>query len=165
VPSPGNPALAPPSPLAVPRATSAQGAVTVAATGATIVEAGLEGHAHDLLAGRVDIRWQVDLDDASPSAAPMPAPTPGATAGEQTRAAMLALTRPPLTFCYQSLTNSNGGAVLALDRVRFIGQDAVFVVSSVPGRPDVVHVWVVDVACGTTGVAVAPKDDKIVTRS
>ncbi len=156
---------APPSALPTPAPRAAlQAPVAVATSDITISDSGLDRHANDLLTGRVAAQ-QVHLGGPDPLDAPALPPAPDVPSNMQTRAAVRELVSPSLVTCYRTLTNYNGGTVLALDRVRFGGQPSVFVILSVPDTPGAVHVWIINIDCGTAGTAMAQRGDKIVLRS
>ncbi|OAA21563.1 hypothetical protein UG55_105810 [Frankia sp. EI5c] len=60
-----------------------------------------------------------------------------------------------LRMCYDSLAAQAGGTVLALDRVRFDGQEAILLVISLPGQGNAARLVVIDAHCGVVPVSSA----------
>ncbi|SNQ51436.1 conserved hypothetical protein [Frankia canadensis] len=66
------------------------------------------------------------------------------------------LDTPELRTCYQSLLAQTGGAILAIDRVRYDGRPALLIVLSIPMQPSTARLLVVDPQCGMTSAYAAP---------
>ncbi|WP_051102491.1 hypothetical protein [Parafrankia elaeagni] len=121
-------------------------------------------HGHALLAGRIAVTrltWSVAGAPSPRADDPLPAPPragesgPGDALGGQstplqnTPASLARLIdTPQLRMCYDGLAAQTGGAVIALDRVRFDDQAAIMIVLSVAGQPTSTRLVILDAHCG-----------------
>lgn len=121
-------------------------------------------HGHALLAGRIAVTrlaWSM-VGAPSPRADdPLAAPPraggsgPGDAQGRQStpmqntpESLVRLIDTPQLRMCYDGLAAQTGGAVIALDRVRFDDQAAIMIVLSVAGQPTSTRLVIIDAHCG-----------------
>ncbi|MEX5635484.1 hypothetical protein [Parafrankia sp. FMc2] len=121
-------------------------------------------HGHALLAGRIAVTrlaWSVAGARSPRADDPLTAPSraggsgPGDAQGGQStpmqntpESLVRLIDTPQLRMCYDGLAAQTGGAVIALDRVRFDDQAAIMVVLSVAGQPTSTRLVVIDAHCG-----------------
>lgn len=165
--APGPVAAAPvPSASGIPEEPSAAFAM-VADSGEAVRAGDIVVHGRSLLTGRIPttmLTWSVlpalsgaasvppaaGEEQATDGGASTTVPGTDPSAAPATTPETLArvIDTPQLRMCYDSLTAQTGGSVLALDRVRFDGQQALLVVLSVAGQPAAARVVVIDARCG-----------------